>query len=77
MILIWIDYEQIVNKSIKFWKLSNKGYNKVQAGKVTNAGQTCVAPDYLLIHKDVKERFIREYKKALEKFFQIRIILIW
>lgn len=42
---------------------------RIAFGKVTNAGQTCVAPDYLLIHRDVKERFIREYKKALEKFF--------
>jgi aldehyde dehydrogenase (NAD+) len=27
-------------------------------GKATNAGQTCVAPDYLLVHRDVKSRLI-------------------
>lgn len=43
---------------------------RIAFGKVTNAGQTCVAPDYLLIHRDVKEKFIAEYKAALWKFFQ-------
>ncbi|OJX54895.1 MAG: aldehyde dehydrogenase [Flavobacterium sp. 38-13] len=28
-------------------------------GKFINAGQTCIAPDYLLIHKGVKTKFIR------------------
>lgn len=42
---------------------------RIAFGKVVNAGQTCVAPDYLLIHKDVKESFIKEYKLALQKFF--------
>lgn len=28
-------------------------------GKFINAGQTCIAPDYLLIHKEVKTKFIR------------------
>lgn len=42
---------------------------RIAFGKVTNAGQTCVAPDYLLLHEDVKERFIREYEKSLEEFF--------
>ena len=34
-----------------------------------NAGQTCVEPDYLLIHKDVKEQFVKAYQNALETFF--------
>ncbi|CUH92070.1 MAG TPA: aldehyde dehydrogenase [Herbinix luporum] len=42
---------------------------RIAFGKVINAGQTCVAPDYLLIHKEVKDKFIAEYKNALEKFF--------
>ena len=42
---------------------------KIAFGKVLNAGQTCVAPDYLLIHESVKERFIDEYKRALGEFF--------
>lgn len=42
---------------------------KIAFGKVLNAGQTCVAPDYLLIHESVKARFIAEYKNALNEFF--------
>jgi len=42
---------------------------RIAFGKVTNAGQTCVAPDYLLIHSKVKDKFIIEYKRALQKFF--------
>lgn len=36
---------------------------RVMFGKLINAGQTCVAPDYLFIHKSKKDEFIREYKK--------------
>lgn len=28
-------------------------------GKYLNAGQTCVAPDYLYVHKDIKEKFLK------------------
>ena len=31
-------------------------------GKLLNAGQTCVAPDYVLVHEDIKEYFIEELK---------------
>lgn len=41
-------------------------------GKFLNAGQTCVAPDYLLIHKNAKERFIELLKSALDDFFPNR-----
>ena len=30
-------------------------------GKTLNSGQTCIAPDYILIHKDIKEAFIKEF----------------
>jgi aldehyde dehydrogenase (NAD+) len=33
-------------------------------GKTLNSGQTCIAPDYILIHKDVKDEFIKRF--ALE-----------
>lgn len=42
---------------------------RIAFGKVTNAGQTCVAPDYLLVHSKVRDKFIVEYKKALRNFF--------
>lgn len=38
---------------------------RVAWGKTLNAGQTCIAPDYLLIHRDVKEQFVEAYRKAL------------
>ena len=31
---------------------------RVAWGKALNAGQTCIAPDYLMIHEDVKDRFL-------------------
>ena len=42
---------------------------RIAFGKVLNAGQTCVAPDYLLLHRAVKDEFVREYRRALEEFF--------
>jgi aldehyde dehydrogenase (NAD+) len=38
---------------------------RVAWGKSLNAGQTCIAPDYLLIDASIKARFIEEYRKAL------------
>jgi aldehyde dehydrogenase (NAD+) len=42
---------------------------RIAFGKVLNAGQTCVAPDYLLIQQSVKDRFLEEYANALKEFF--------
>jgi aldehyde dehydrogenase (NAD+) len=39
-------------------------------GKTMNAGQTCVAPDFVLIHESVKEEFLKESKRALSQFFR-------
>lgn len=33
-------------------------------GKSMNAGQTCVAPDYVLVRKHRKEAFVEAYLKA-------------
>jgi len=38
-------------------------------GKTINAGQTCIAPDYLLVHEDVKEVFLTFLKQAIEEMF--------
>lgn len=38
-------------------------------GNTVNAGQTCVSPDYILVHAAVKDRFIRELEKALVDFY--------
>lgn len=42
---------------------------RIAFGKVLNAGQTCVAPDYLFVHRDIKEDFIKAYQSALKEFF--------
>ena len=42
---------------------------KIAWGKSLNNGQTCIAPDYLLIHESVKQPFIDAYKKALKKMY--------
>ena len=38
-------------------------------GKLLNSGQTCVAPDYFLIHKDIKEEFLKSVKKYVKEFY--------
>lgn len=38
-------------------------------GKTINSGQTCVAPDYVLVHKDVKDELVSEMIKAKKKYF--------
>jgi len=38
-------------------------------GKFFNAGQTCVAPDYVLIRKKDKEQFIKSSKKWIKNFY--------
>jgi len=38
-------------------------------GKLLNAGQTCVAPDYLLITSKYKKQFIEKAKKYIKKFY--------
>ena len=44
---------------------------RVAWGKALNAGQTCIAPDYLMIHEEVKDKFLRllvkEWKHLLTK----------
>lgn len=42
---------------------------RIAFGKTLNAGQTCVEPDYLFIHEDVKDEFVRCYEDALREFF--------
>ncbi len=44
---------------------------RVAWGKALNAGQTCIAPDYLMIHDEVKDKFlkllVKEWKHLLTK----------
>lgn len=38
-------------------------------GKAMNSGQTCVAPDYLYVHKDIEEEFIKKLEEEIKKQF--------
>ncbi|MFV0353001.1 MAG: aldehyde dehydrogenase [Oscillospiraceae bacterium] len=42
---------------------------RIAFGKYINAGQTCIAPDYLLVQKDVKTQLMQELKVAVHEFF--------
>lgn len=53
----------IIDNSAKI-KLAAK---RVVFGKYLNCGQTCVAPDYILCHKDIKDEFVKEVKIQIEK----------
>lgn len=55
----------IIDKSAKV-NLSTK---RIVWGKLLNAGQTCIAPDYLIVHKSLKNYVIENIKKYIEKFY--------
>ena len=42
---------------------------RIAMTKFSNAGQMCVAPDYVLVHESVKEKFIGSMKESIENFF--------
>jgi aldehyde dehydrogenase (NAD+) len=42
---------------------------RIAMPKFSNAGQMCVAPDYILIHENIKDAFVQEMKKVLVQFF--------
>ncbi|MBE7641598.1 MULTISPECIES: aldehyde dehydrogenase [Salegentibacter] len=39
---------------------------RIAWGKIMNAGQTCIAPDYLLVHKEVKKQLLAEISAAFK-----------
>lgn len=42
---------------------------RISFGKFTNAGQTCVAPDYILVQRKVKNDLIKALKKTINEFY--------
>ncbi|MEL6247986.1 MAG: aldehyde dehydrogenase [Cyanobacteria bacterium J06627_15] len=42
---------------------------RIAWGKYLNMGQTCVAPDYLLVHEDIKLPLLAELQKVLGEFY--------
>lgn len=42
---------------------------RIMWGKLINAGQTCIAPDYILVHKSIKNELIAELQKNIETLY--------
>ncbi|QVK19590.1 aldehyde dehydrogenase [Mycoplasmatota bacterium] len=61
----------IVDKKVNI----DKAAKRIVWGKFLNAGQTCVAPDYLIVHKDIKDDLINAIKLTIQSFYGDNIIL--
>lgn len=46
---------------------------RIAWGKSLNSGQTCIAPDYILIHSEVKDAFEAAFKKSLDELYEGKI----
>lgn len=55
----------IVDKSVNI----DVAAKRIAFGKYLNSGQTCIAPDYLYIHKDVKDEFVQAIQKVIVEFY--------
>ena len=44
---------------------------RIAFGKSLNAGQTCVAPDYVLVPSRRVEEFVSQYKEVVQGFFRV------
>ncbi|KAB8126110.1 aldehyde dehydrogenase [Gracilibacillus oryzae] len=42
---------------------------RIAWGKFINAGQTCVAPDYLYVHSEIKEEFMEKFTFAIKELY--------
>jgi aldehyde dehydrogenase (NAD+) len=42
---------------------------RIAQAKFSNAGQMCIAPDYILVHSSVKEKLLQALKQTIEQFF--------
>jgi aldehyde dehydrogenase (NAD+) len=42
---------------------------RIAWGKFMNAGQICIAPDYVFVQEDIKDKFIIETEKAIKIFY--------
>lgn len=51
----------IINKTADIARATKR----IAWGKTLNSGQTCIAPDYILIHKDVKDIFVKAFAEEV------------
>jgi aldehyde dehydrogenase (NAD+) len=47
---------------------------RIVFGKGTNAGQTCVAPDYVLVHESRKDDFYKAFENTVKEFYNHNVI---
>jgi aldehyde dehydrogenase (NAD+) len=59
----------IVDENIDLEKTARR----ITWGKFLNTGQTCIAPDHLFVHENVKAKLVEAMKKAIVDFYGIDI----
>ncbi|WP_251550580.1 aldehyde dehydrogenase [Neobacillus muris] len=42
---------------------------RIAWGKFTNAGQTCIAPDYLYLHQSIKDEFLQQFEETIQELY--------
>ena len=42
---------------------------RIAWGKCLNSGQTCIAPDYLFLHEDIKDAFVEAFRRELSGLY--------
>lgn len=47
----------------------DKAAKRIVWGKFLNGGQTCVAPDYIMVHEDIKDDLVFKMKKYIANFY--------
>ncbi|AIF48114.1 coniferyl aldehyde dehydrogenase [Dyella japonica] len=50
-------------------QVNERTMGSIVFGKLANAGQTCVAPDYALVHEDDAEAFITQFDATVRRFY--------
>ncbi|MEX2350148.1 MAG: aldehyde dehydrogenase [Flavobacteriaceae bacterium] len=55
----------IIDESAKV----NTAVKRIVSGKFINAGQTCIAPDYLLVHEKIEKKFLNSLQKEIERAY--------
>ena len=43
--------------------------NRIMWGKCLNAGQTCIAPDYILCQREKQDELVKACKRAMTEFY--------
>ena len=59
----------IVHRDVSHGVMLKRAVKRAVWGKYLNAGQTCTAPDYLVVHKDIKAQFLDEMQRTIERFY--------